>query len=85
MAEKTIRNRIQVTTIDAALRSVAAGLGIAIVPREASVTQARALGLVIVPLTDSWAERRFVVCCKRRESLTAAARLLADFLHAEAI
>lgn len=84
VAERTIRHRIQVTTIDAALRSVAPGLGIAIVPREASVAQARALGLVIVPLADAWARRRFVVCYKSRESLTAAARLLAAFLHAAA-
>ena len=77
---QTIRHRIQVTTFDAACRSVAAGLGIAIVPREASAAQARALGLAIVPLTDPWAERRFVVCFRARESLSAAARLLAEYL-----
>jgi DNA-binding transcriptional LysR family regulator len=50
------------------------------VPREASAAQARALGLAIVPLTDPWAERRFVVCFRARESLSAAARLLAEYL-----
>ena len=42
---QAIRHRIQVTTFDSACRNVAAGLGIAIVPREASEAQARALGL----------------------------------------
>src|SRR6185295_19525348 len=36
VAGQTIRHRIQVSTIDAACRNVAAGLGIAIVPREAA-------------------------------------------------
>jgi DNA-binding transcriptional LysR family regulator len=79
---QAIRHRIQVTTFDSACRSVAAGLGIAIVPREASESQARALGLVNVPLADAWAERRFVVCFRAREALSAAARLLVDDLHA---
>jgi len=79
--DRAIRHRIQVTTFDAACRNVAAGLGIAIVPREACEAQARALGLVVVPLSDAWAERRFVVCFKGRETLSAAARLLADHLH----
>jgi len=83
LAEKTIRHRIQVTTFDAACRTVAAGLGIAVVPREACEAQARTLGLAIVPLTDAWAARRFVVCFRARESLTAAARLLADYLNAK--
>ena len=83
LAGKTIRHRMQVTTLDAACRSVAAGLGIAVVPREACETQVRSLGLGIVPLTDAWAERRFVVCYRGRETLTAAARLLADYLNAK--
>jgi len=55
-------------------------LGIAVVPREATGTQARSLGLALVPLSDAWAVRRFVVCYRSRETLSAAARLLADDL-----
>jgi len=55
-------------------------LGIAVVPREAAETFARALALRLVPLTDAWAQRRFVICMRSRESLTAAARLLVDYL-----
>ncbi len=80
LAHRAIRHRIQVTTFDAACRSVAAGLGIAVVPREAVETQARSLGLALVPLRDAWAVRRFVVCFRSRETLSAAARLLAEEL-----
>jgi len=80
VANQTLRHRIQVSTFDAACRNVAAGLGIAVVPREAAETFARALALRLVPLTDAWAQRRFVICMRSRESLTAAARLLVDYL-----
>jgi len=80
LAHRAIRQRIQVSTFDAACRSVAAGLGIAVVPREATEGQARSLGLALVPLTDAWAVRRFVICFRSRDTLSAAARLLADDL-----
>ena len=84
MAGQSIRYRIQVSTIDAACRNVAAGLGIAVVPREAAEAHARALGLRMLALTDAWAERRFVIAMRSREALSAAARLLVDHLHQRA-
>jgi DNA-binding transcriptional LysR family regulator len=84
MAGQTIRHRIQVSTFDAACRNVAAGLGIAIVPREAAEAHVRSLGLRLLALTDSWAERRFVIAMRSRETLSAAARLLVDYLHERA-
>ena len=84
MAGRELRHRIQVTTFDAACRNVGAGLGIAIVPRESAEPYAQALGLRILPLTDPWAERRFVICMRSRESLSAVAGLLVDYLHERA-
>jgi DNA-binding transcriptional LysR family regulator len=84
MASQTIRHRIQVSTIDAACRNVAAGLGIAIVPREAAEAHVRSLGLRMLALTDAWAERRFVIAMRSRETLSAAARMLVDYLHQRA-
>ena len=54
--------RIQVSSLDAACRIVAAGLGLAVMPREA--VGAAAQGLVLLPLAEPWAERRFVVCSR---------------------
>jgi DNA-binding transcriptional LysR family regulator len=70
--------------LDAACRNVAAGLGIAIVPREAVEAHVRSLGLRILALTDPWAERRFVIAMRSRETLSAAGRLLVDYLHERA-
>jgi DNA-binding transcriptional LysR family regulator len=81
LANETLHQRIQVSTFDAACRNVAAGLGIAVLPREAVQVTASGNKLRLVPLTDAWAERRFVICMRSRDTLTAAARLLADFLH----
>lgn len=84
LANRPLRQRILVSTFDAACRNVAAGLGLAVVPREAVEAFTRALKLVLVPLSDPWAVRRFVICMRSRESLTATARLLVDYLHQRA-
>lgn len=75
-----LRHRMQVSTFDAACRTVAAGLGIAIVPKEAVEPYAGSHALRVVPLTDPWALRRFVIVMRSSESLTGASRVLVDFL-----
>ncbi len=77
-------HRIQVSSMDAGCRIVAAGLGLAILPREATAAHAAASGLVMVPLADAWAERRFVVCHRAENLLSASARRLAEHLVAVA-
>jgi DNA-binding transcriptional LysR family regulator len=79
-AGRSIHSRIQVSTFEAASRSVAANLGIAIIPRESAAVYAKALNLRVQPLTDDWAQRRFVVCMRSRDALSPAARMLADHL-----
>lgn len=83
-AGHTLVRRVQVAGMDAACRIVAAGLGLAILPREAVAPLARDAALVMVPLSDAWAERRFVVCSRDDELLSATARLLLDHLRRQA-
>jgi DNA-binding transcriptional LysR family regulator len=73
--------RIMVSGMDAAARIVAAGLGPAILPREAVQMHAVSRRLALVPLTDRWAERRFVICLRADGSVSATARLLAEALQ----
>jgi DNA-binding transcriptional LysR family regulator len=73
-----------VSGMDAAARIVAAGLGPAILPREAIEPHAASHGLALVPLSDAWAERQFVVCMKADGSVSASARALAQSLQAMA-
>ncbi|MFO1218123.1 MAG: LysR substrate-binding domain-containing protein [Burkholderiaceae bacterium] len=76
--------RLQVSSLDAACRLVAAGLGLAILPREATAAQSRAAGLAMRPLHEAWARRRFVVCSRAGTTLSAPARLLLEHLEAAA-
>jgi DNA-binding transcriptional LysR family regulator len=73
-------HRIQVSSIDAACRIVAAGLGLAVLPREVAVPHAGAGRLALVPLSDAWAVRRFVVATRPAPLQSAAAGLLAQHL-----
>ena len=73
--------RVQVSGLDATARIVAAGLGAAILPREALPPRALESGLVAVPLSDAWAARRIVVCSRDVAGLSAAARRLRDHLQ----
>ena len=66
------------------MRIVAANLAIAVVPREVVGTSARTLGLPLIPLTDTWARRRFVICTRPDVPMSATVHLLVSFLQARA-
>ena len=78
---RTITHRMQVSSLDAATRIVAAGLGLAILPVETAAPQVAASELLMLPLAEPWAERRFVIVARDEEWLSAAARLLVVHLR----
>ena len=84
LAGRLPAHRMQVSSMDAACRIVAAGLGLAVLPREVAVPHAGAGRLALVPLADAWAARRFVVASRPEPLRSAAARLLADHSQAAA-
>jgi DNA-binding transcriptional LysR family regulator len=73
-------HRMQVSSLDACLRIVAAGMGLAILPAESAAVQVAAQRLVMRPLDAHWAERRFVVLSREPTALPAAARRLLEHL-----
>lgn len=77
-------HRIQVSSIDAACRIVAAGLGLAVLPREVAVPHAGAGRLALVTLKEAWAQRSFVIVTRPQPLQSASAQLLAQFLHGAA-
>ena len=77
-------HRIQVSSLDAACRIVAAGLGLAVLPREAAAPHVGTTGLVMVPLAEAWSQRRFVVCSRPDAALPTAVRLLVAHLAEQA-
>lgn len=72
--------RIQVSGMDAAARMVAAGLGAAVLPREAIAGHAARDAIVMLPLAEPWARRAFRICHRDDGSTTAATRLLLEHL-----
>lgn len=72
--------RIQVSGIDAAVRFVAAGLGPAILPREAAIGHAKASLLTFIPLAESWAKRHFVIVTREQSATSATTQLLVQHL-----
>lgn len=77
---KPIYYRAVVSTFDAALRCVRAGLGLAIVPKEIAAMAGDKTRMRIVSLDESWAKRQFAICYRDYEQLSPAARLLVDHL-----
>lgn len=83
-AGKRMRYRIQVSTVDAACRIVAARLAVAIVPDEEARGLREALGLQVVPLANAWARRQFVASVRDDKALSTPARLLLESLRKSA-
>jgi DNA-binding transcriptional LysR family regulator len=75
--------RIHVTSFDAACAMVAAGLGVNIVPRAASIPYVRSLALAALPLTDTWASRQLFLCARNEPPLQAAALALFEHLRTQ--
>ncbi|MES2027647.1 MAG: LysR family transcriptional regulator [Pseudomonadota bacterium] len=82
-AGKQMRYRIQVSTVDAAYRIVAAQLAVAIIPQEEASTIQQTLGLKVIPLSNDWAKRQFVVAV-RDKGLSKPAQLLLESLKESA-
>jgi DNA-binding transcriptional LysR family regulator len=82
--DRAVPYRTVVSTFDAALRVVAANLGMGIVPLAIGRRSAVDVDLQLIPIADAWAERGFVLCFRSLEALPAASRRLADHLAAQA-
>lgn len=83
-AGKTLSCRAVVSNFDAALRVVAADLGISVLPRQIAERRLGEGEIALVRLADVWAVRRFALCFREFASLQPAAARLADFLSASA-
>jgi DNA-binding transcriptional LysR family regulator len=82
-AGKALRLRMQVRSFDAVCQLVAAGLGLALLPRSAVASMARSLGIVMRPLAEPWGHRRMLVA-RRTDVLDPQVDALVGFLCADA-
>jgi DNA-binding transcriptional LysR family regulator len=77
VAEKTLQLRVQVRSFEAVCRMVECGLGVGLLPFQAANALGKALGLVVRPLPEAWAQRRMLVCVKKdRPANSSLSKLL---------
>ena len=79
---KALKTPVHVRTYETACHLVAANLGIAIVPREATRALVKAMRLKAIDLADDWARRHLVLCVRDHSELSMPARQLLDALTA---
>jgi DNA-binding transcriptional LysR family regulator len=74
------RYRAHLPSMEAIVAAVVAGVGIAVVPALAPALLAHRAELSVIPLTNSWAHRRLLLCYRDRSVLSASAAALAATL-----
>lgn len=80
--QQPLRLRAQVRSFDAMGRMVAAGLGLAVLPRQGALPYAHALGLQIARLQGMATERRLLLAMRPGDGLSAAAQALVEMVQA---
>ncbi|WP_422843470.1 LysR family transcriptional regulator [Acidovorax sp. M2(2025)] len=81
-AGRPLRQRIQVTGLDAMCRMIDNGLGVGLLPDRAFALMRSVGRLTAVPLTDAWAHRELRVVARDFEALPITSRLLVEHLTA---
>lgn len=61
---------------------VEAGLGIGLLPRRIAEAHAKAVGIKIIALDETWATRQMHLCIRNYDSLSVSARVLVDQMAA---
>lgn len=82
-AGRPLRLRMQVHSFDAVCHLVAAGLGVALLPRAAVLPMVQPLPLTWRPLSDAWAQRRLLAAHVTQDE--AAVALVQFLTHASPI
>ena len=75
-----LRERAYATSFSSVQRLVAAGLGVAILPAPALLSCAEPDGPRVIPLEEPWAYHPIVLCLRKADRLSAAAKLVLDHL-----
>ncbi|MDE1948587.1 MAG: LysR family transcriptional regulator [Burkholderiales bacterium] len=76
--------RVQVRSFEAVCRAVEARLGVGVLPLHAARSFAAAMGLRVLPLSESWAERGMLLCARSQPAANAPLGALMDHLQARA-
>ena len=83
-AGRTLRQRIQVTGLDAMCRMIDNGLGVGLLPDRAFALMHGVGRLKAIALQDAWAQRELRLVARDFDTLPVTARLLVEHLSASA-
>jgi len=72
--------RVRVNSFEAVGRMVEQGVGISIIPDSAALRCRKTMAIGMLRLTDKWAIRQLVICCRRYADLPLHAQRLIDHL-----
>jgi len=75
-----LRLRIRISSFDCMCRLVAAGLGVAVLPRSVVSQYQRSHGVKAVPLAEDWAQRSLLLVFRKYEAASATLRTFIDHL-----
>jgi len=79
-ADRTVSCRVMASNFDSAFRVVAANPGISVIPVEVGGPIASRLGIKLIPLTDTWAQRNFAVYFQNFDTLQPASQRMVQHL-----
>jgi DNA-binding transcriptional LysR family regulator len=79
-AQVPLKVRMQVGSFDMVCRMVEQGVGIGVLPYAAILPQLQILKLRCLKLDAPWAMRRHLLCVRRQQDLTVAARSVLEHL-----
>ncbi|OWT80511.1 MULTISPECIES: LysR substrate-binding domain-containing protein [unclassified Achromobacter] len=82
-AGQRLRVRVRVNNYDAMARMVVQGVGVAVLPRPAALRR-RGARVLILELTDAWADRQLMLCVRNWDSLPQYAQALVRALMQDA-
>ena len=77
---RRLKLRIQVRSFDAMCQMVAAGMGVAVLPREAIQPHLRSMKLREIAIEDDWAKRRLLIGLRDVNAVSRHVRMLIDHL-----
>ena len=77
---RPVRVRAQVSNPEARCAMVREGLGLAVMPEGIARNYVGRMGLVVVPLSDPWAERHLFVCVRDPQALSPQVKALLEHL-----
>lgn len=81
---RSLRYRVEVSSVETVCRMVAAKVGVSVVPSTAAVRFQRNLDLAVVPLRDAWSQRRLKICMSAQRPLPSFAEPLLALLSEDA-